>query len=91
MTRPPALTPLNAEWAKRADWILLEYGAVCGADVYRARWQARYRALKAIGLMVRFGLHPRESLREPTDRVDGGWVWTVEYVPPSDGPTPSIA
>jgi hypothetical protein len=80
MTRPPVVTPPNAEWAQRANRILLEYGAVCGADMYPARWQARYRAQKAIGLMVQSGLHPRGSLREHTETHHGGWVWSIEHV-----------
>jgi hypothetical protein len=31
--------------------------------------------------MVELDMHPRWELREHTERRDGGWRWTVEYVP----------
>jgi hypothetical protein len=57
-----------------------EYGAVMGTRVYAKRHQARWRARYLIGLLVDLEMHPRWELREHTDRRDGGWAWTVEYV-----------
>jgi hypothetical protein len=70
----------RVEWARDADRILLEYGAVRGARVYAQRHQARWQARSLISLLVELRLHDRAELREHTDRLAGGWVWTVEYV-----------
>jgi hypothetical protein len=70
----------RVEWAKHADEILVEYGAVLGTTIYPERQLARYRARSLISLMVDLDLHPRSELREHTDRCDGGWIWAVELV-----------
>lgn len=73
----------RAEWARGCDQILLEYGAVTGTTIYPERHQARWGARYLIQLLVELDMHPRPELREHTDRKDGGWVWTVEYVRPT--------
>lgn len=67
-------------WARECNRIMLDNGAVAGATVYQARHRARWRARALIALMVDLEMHPRWQLREHTDRKDGGWVWTVEYL-----------
>ena len=70
----------RAEWARDCNRILLEHGAVTGSTIYRERHQARWGARYLIGLLVELDMHPRPALREHTDRKDGGWAWTIEYV-----------
>jgi hypothetical protein len=69
----------DRDWAKEADRIMREYGAVTSGVVYTHRHQARWRAQKLIRLMVELSLHERWQLAEHTDHKDGGWIWTVEY------------
>lgn len=69
----------TVQWAKEADEIMCEHGAVSGNRVYRARHQARWRAQRLIRLMVDLNLHERWELGEHTDSRHGGWIWTVEY------------
>jgi alkanesulfonate monooxygenase SsuD/methylene tetrahydromethanopterin reductase-like flavin-dependent oxidoreductase (luciferase family) len=82
---PPArrrrISRRRADWARDADRIMLEHGAVFGS-VYAKRDQARWKARDLIALMVDLDLHPRSELREHTDRRDPGWVWAVEWIPP---------
>jgi hypothetical protein len=72
--------PLHmVEWAKEADWVMLEYGSVFGTVRY-TRDSARWHARKLADLMVSLGLHERWELRWHTERREGGWVWSVEYL-----------
>jgi hypothetical protein len=71
----------KAQYACECDWIIREYGAVCGAVVYRERHRARWRARYVIRLLVELGMHERSELVEHTNRGHGGYVWAVEYVP----------
>jgi hypothetical protein len=85
---PPAqrrrpISQERVDWARYCDQILDEHGAVTGSHAYPERHQARWRARTLISLMVELRLRDRAELREHTDRRDGGWVWTVEYVPRS--------
>jgi hypothetical protein len=59
---------------------MVEHGAVTGSTIYPERHRARWRARSLIGLMVEFRLRERWELREPTERKDGGWTWTVEWL-----------
>lgn len=67
-------------WARECDAILLEHGAVTGSTIYPERHHARWRAQSLIKLMVRLDMHERWELREHTDKTEGGWIWTVEYL-----------
>ena len=62
---------------------MLDYGALIGSTIYAKRHQARWKARDLISLMVDLDLHPRGELREHTERRDGGWVWSVEWLPPA--------
>lgn len=70
----------RVEWAQDCDRIMREHGAVTSATVYKERHHARWRAQSLIKLMVELELHERWELREHTDRKEGGWTWTVEYL-----------
>lgn len=70
----------TVEWAKRANRLMLEHGAVSGARIYEKRHQARHRAQRLMRLMVELRLHERWELGEHTDKRPEGWTWTVEYV-----------
>ncbi|HET7047883.1 MAG TPA: hypothetical protein VFI54_06385 [Solirubrobacteraceae bacterium] len=67
------------EWARRADAIMLEHGAVRGTAAYPKRYQARWRAKALIDLMTDLELHERWELSEHTEKRGGGWTWAVEY------------
>lgn len=77
--------PGNADWAREANAIMMEHGAVFGTGVYEKRHQARWRARKLIGLMVELGLHNRWDLEEHVNRRGDGWAWCVEYVGGTNG------
>jgi hypothetical protein len=66
------------DYARKAEWILREYGAVIGTSVYAKRHQARWAARYLIGLLVDLGAYSRHELCEHTDRKNDGWMWTVE-------------
>ena len=87
--RPPAdpppqpdrrISPERVEWARYCDQILVEHGAIRGIKVYPRRDQARWQGRSLMALLVELRLHDRSELRGHTDRVKGGWVWTVEYL-----------
>lgn len=70
----------DVEWVHDADKIMREYGAVTSSIVYDVRHKARWKAQRLIRLMVELRVHERWQLREHTDKIDGGWTWTVEYL-----------
>jgi hypothetical protein len=80
VTRRRPILSSRVDWARDADRILLEHGAVRGTKVYPERHRSRWQARALISLLVELRLHDRAELREHTDRLAGGWVWTVEYV-----------
>jgi hypothetical protein len=49
--------------------------------VYPTRDQARWQGRSLIALLVDLRLRDRSELRGHTDRLHGGWVWTIEYLP----------
>jgi hypothetical protein len=71
----------RAEWAIRADEIMVDYGAVFGPTVYQNRHEARWQARSLISAMVELDLHPRSDLVEHTERRGGGWIWAVKLLP----------
>jgi hypothetical protein len=82
VVKPRRISPRRDGWARGCAWIIGEYGAVTGTRIYPKRHQARWKARYLIELLVLLDIHSRPELCEHTDRNDGGWKWTVEYVPP---------
>lgn len=71
----------RVDYAKQAQAIMLEHGAVDGTRVYESRHKARWAAQYLIRLLVELRLFHRKELSEHVGRRRGGWVWTVEYIP----------
>ena len=71
-------------WVKQCNAVLVEHGVVVSVKRYRTRDQARghVRALKR--LMVELRLHQPWQLREHMEKVEGGWMWSLEYLGRSD-------
>jgi hypothetical protein len=69
----------TVDWARQADAIMMDYGAVYGRAILDKRYKARWRAQRLIDLMVRLNLHHRWELAEHTEARPGGWAWCVEY------------
>jgi hypothetical protein len=67
------------DWARGADAILREHGAVSGTQTYDKRYQARWRAQKLIRLLVELRIYERWELEEHTQKRGGQWCWHVEY------------
>jgi hypothetical protein len=76
------IRPSDIEWAERADRILMEHGAIRSVVAYGSWREARGRGLRLIALWSDLGLRPRSQLREDVVQVEGGFVWTIEYVGP---------
>jgi integrase/recombinase XerC/integrase/recombinase XerD len=74
------VSPERLEWARYCDQVLVEHGAVRGSLAYPERYQARWKGRSLMSLLVQLGARDRSELRGHTDRVRGGWVWTVEYL-----------
>jgi hypothetical protein len=82
MVRRRWISPYKQAWARRADEILLQCGAVRGERTYdtynKARWGARRLKLT----MVSLDMHETWQLKEHVFRSADGFTWELEYVPP---------
>lgn len=68
------------DWVMECDEILMRYGLVRGSMVYIHQHTARNKAARLIRYMDELRVHERWELKEHTERRDGGWAWSVEYV-----------
>jgi hypothetical protein len=70
----------KVEWALRANDVLADWGAVTSPFVFDTKYKARWRARYLIRLLVELNLHETWELCEHTEKKNGGYQWTVEYV-----------
>jgi hypothetical protein len=76
------IKPVDVEWARRCDRIMLEYGAIRGQLVYDSHREARGRALRLIRLWADLGLRSRSEVHAHVNRVEGGWAWAIQLARP---------
>lgn len=74
----------TVKWANQCDDILVKHGVVVGTKRYRTRDGARHHARRLKRLLVELRKHEAWQLREHMEKVDGGWIWSVEYLGRSD-------
>ena len=81
----------TVKWVNDCERILLEHGVVVGGagpgreTRYRTRDAARHHARRLKRLLVELRKFEGWQLREHMEKLDGGWVWSIEYLGRSDG------
>ena len=85
LVRARWVDPQDRAWVAKSDRIMIEYGVVCGTDIFDTYHRAKYQAVKLRRLMDQLGLHPLYQLITHTERHENGWRWYLEWKGNHDG------
>lgn len=75
----------TVDWVEECDAILSSHGVAVGQKRYATRDSARHHARRLKRLLVELRMREEWELREHMEQVDGGWIWSVEYLGRNDG------
>lgn len=75
----------TVNWVKECDAILTSHGIVVGQERYPNRDAARHHARRLKRLLVELRMREGWELREHIEPIDGGYIWSVEYLGRSNG------
>lgn len=70
----------TVNWVRECDSILSSHGVVVGRNRYPNREAARHHARRLKRLLVELRMREGWELREHMEQVEGGWIWSVEYL-----------
>lgn len=79
------ISPNRIAWAKRADELLTQCGAVVGDRAYTTMYRAKWRARSLRETLIALGLRQGWELRQHTEHGPDGWTWALELIPDRPG------
>ena len=86
--RPPDATYVKQRWIplarieylKHCSSILVGHGSVVADESYRTRDAARGHVRRIRDDMVDLRLHESWQLRQHVEKINGSWIWSIEYL-----------